>query len=255
MRVDILTLFPEMFKGPFEESIVKRAQDKGLVEIQVHNLRDWAEDRHKTVDDRPYGGGVGMILKVDVVYRALKDLCQKSKIPFPPKKASKDSLIVLLDPSGEKFNQKKARDLSRLNHLILICGHYEGVDARVQQYLVHRTISIGDYVLTGGELPAMVLVDAIVRLIPGVLEKPEALKYESFSSYRLPSKSYTLLEPPQYTRPANFRGWKVPQVLLSGDHKKIQAWRLKKALERTRRLRPDLLKQITDNKEQRTKNR
>lgn len=222
MKVDIITLFPKMFKGPFEEGIIKRAQEKKLVEIKIHDLRDWTVDRHKTVDDRPFGGGTGMILMIKPIYQALKKLKKKK------------SKIVLLTPQGKVFNQKIAKKLSKLDHLIFICGHYEGVDERIREHLVDEQISIGDYVLTGGELPAMVIVDTIVRLIPGVLEKKEAIKEESFVK--------GLLEYPQYTRPANFRGWKVPAILLSGNHKKIQEWRKKKALERTKKQRPDLLK-------------
>ncbi len=227
MIIDILTLFPEMFKGPFEESIIKRAQGKGLVEIKIHNLRDWAKDRRGTVDDKPYGGGVGMVLRVDVIDRAIEEIKKLRN------KEIKGRKIVLLDPAGKPFNQTKALELSKLDHLILICGHYEGVDERVRKHLVDEEISIGDYVLTGGELPTMVLVDSVARLVPGVLEKPEAVKSESFSQ--------GLLEYPQYTRPENFKGWKVPEVLLSGDHKKICDWRKEKALEKTKKLRPDLL--------------
>lgn len=218
MKIDILTLFPKMFAGPFGESIVGRAQKKGLVEIKIHNLRNWATDKRGTVDDRPYGGGVGMILRVDVVDRALAAL--------------KPGRIILLTPQGKTFNQKLAARSSKLDHLILICGHYEGFDERVRQ-LVDEEISIGDYVLTGGEIPAMAVVDAITRLIPGVLEKPAATKNESFSP---------LLEYPQYTRPVDFRRQKVPETLLSGDHQKIADWRQKKALAKTKSRRPDLLK-------------
>ncbi|PJE67240.1 tRNA (guanosine(37)-N1)-methyltransferase TrmD [Candidatus Shapirobacteria bacterium CG10_big_fil_rev_8_21_14_0_10_40_9] len=228
LKIDILTLFPEMFKGPFEESIVKRAQKKGLVEIKIHNLRDWAKDRRGTVDDKPYGGGVGMVMRVDIIDRALSTT-GKSK-------------TILLSPQGKVFNQKKASELAKLERLILICGHYEGVDQRVSDYLVDEEISIGDYVLTGGELPTMVLVDSVVRLVPGVLEKPEATEFESFSNYTLDAKRYTLLEAPQYTRPENYKGWKVPEILLSGDHKKIAQWRKEKSLEKTKKLRPDLLR-------------
>jgi len=221
MKIDILTLFPKMFKGPFDESIIKRAQEKGLVEIKIHNLRKWAKDKHKTVDDRPFGGGVGMVLMIEPIYKALKELRQK------------DSRIILLTPQGKVFNQKLARKFSKEKHLIFICGHYEGVDERIREHLIDEEISIGDYVLTGGELPAMVVVDTIVRLIPGVLEKAEATKNESFST--------KTLEHPQYTRPANFKGWQVPEVLLSGNHKKIAEWRKKKSLERTKKRRPDLV--------------
>lgn len=226
MKIDILTLFPKMFAGPFAESIVARAQDKLLVEMKIHNLRDWATDKRGTVDDRPFGGGVGMILAVDIVSRALAAL--------------KPGHVILLTPQGKTFNQKLAGQLSKLDHLILICGHYEGFDERIRR-LVDEEISIGDYVLTGGEIPAMVMVDAVTRLIPGVLEKPEATKNESFSD--------SLLEYPQYTRPAEFKGLpagrqglKVPKILLSGDHQKIADWRQKMALAKTKKLRPDLLK-------------
>lgn len=233
MRIDILTLFPKMFVGPFEESILRRARDKSLVETHIHNLRDWASDKHKTVDDRPYGGGVGMILMVEPLDKALKEL--KLKV------TSHESRVVLLDPGGTPFTQKKAQEFAKLDHLILIAGHYEGVDQRIKENLIDEEISIGDYVLTGGELPAMVVVDAIVRLIPGVLEKPEATQFESFS---LPTShlSHPTLEYPQYTRPESFQGWKVPKVLLGGNHKEIENWRVKKALEKTKKLRPDLLK-------------
>ncbi|OGM04890.1 tRNA (guanosine(37)-N1)-methyltransferase TrmD [Candidatus Woesebacteria bacterium RIFCSPHIGHO2_01_FULL_39_32] len=234
MKVDILTLFPDMFKGPFDESILKRAQEKGLVEINIHNLRDWAKDKHKTVDDRPFGGGIGMILKLDVIDRAISSLTTDHRTP--------NTKIVLLDAGGKNFTQKYAKRLSMLDHLILIAGRYEGVDYRVHEKLADEVISIGDYVLTGGELPAMVITDAIVRLIPGVLEKSEATEFESFSqatNYKLPA---TLLEYPQYTRPKEYRGWEVPKVLLSGNHKEIEKWRKEQSIERTKKSRPDLLR-------------
>ena len=206
MRIDILTLFPKMFSGPFAESIVKRAGDKGLVEITIHDLRDWGEGERRTVDDRPYGGGVGMILRVDIIEAALKDL------------RNKNSKVILMDAGGETFSQKKAREFSKAEHLIIIAGHYEGVDHRVHEHLVDEVISIGDYVLTGGEIPAMVITDAVVRLIPGVLEKPEATEIESFSQEGIK-------EFPQYTRPETYKGWEVPEVLLSGNHKEIDKWR------------------------------
>lgn len=233
MRIDIVTLFPEMFKGPFGESIVKRAQEKGLVEIKIHNLRKWAEDKHKTVDDRPYGGGVGMVLMVEPIYRALKELKQEIK--------SKKQKIVLLDPGGRLFTQQRAHELSRLDNLILLAAHYEGVDHRVREYLVDEEISIGDYILTGGELPAMVVVDTVVRLVLGVLKKEEAVRLESFA-YPTSHIPHPTLEHPQYTRPENFKGWKVPEVLLSGNHKKIEEWQAEKARERTKKNRPDLIK-------------
>lgn len=222
MRIDILTLFPEMFKGPFDESIVKRARNKKLVEIKIHNLRKWATDKRKTVDDRPFGGGVGMIMMVEPIYKALKELRRKSP---------KETWVILLSPRGTVFTQKIAHNLSRQKQLIFICGHYEGVDERVRQ-LVDEEISIGDYVLTGGELPAMIVADTIVRLIPGVLEKSEATKHDSFSP---------ILEYPQYTRPETFKDWPVPKILLSGDHKKIEEWRKKEAFKITKKRRPDLL--------------
>lgn len=228
MRIDILSLFPKMLEGPFEESIIGRAQKKGQVKIKIHNLRDWAKDKHKTTDDRPYGGGVGMVLMVEPIDRALRDL--KCKVQ------STKCKIVLLSPQGKVFNQKMAEKLAKFDHLVLICGHYEGVDERVREHLVDEEISIGDFVLTGGEIPAMAIVDAIVRLLPGVLEKEEAVKFESFSGEK------PLLEYPQYTRPENYKGWKVPEILLSGNHEEIKKWRGKKALEKTRKKRPDLLK-------------
>lgn len=195
-----------MFAGPFAESIVKRAQEKDLVQIQIHDLREWAKDKRKTVDDRPYGGGVGMILRIDILDAAISKL------------KTLNSKIILLDAAGERYTQEKARELSKLDHLILIAGHYEGIDHRVHEHLVDEVISIGDYVLTGGEIPVMVLIDSIVRLIPSVLTKQEATEIESFSQPGVK-------EFPQYTRPNVYRGWKVPKILLSGNHKEINNWR------------------------------
>ena len=206
MKIDILTLFPKMFEGPFKESIIKRAQDKSLVEINIHDLRKWGLDDRRTVDDRPYGGGPGMIMRVDVLDSAIKKL------------KTKDSKVILLDAGGKTFNQEKAEKLSKLSHIILIAGHYEGIDHRVHEHLVDEIISIGDYVLTGGEIPAMVIIDSVVRLIPGVVGKEASIVEESHSR-----PGYT--EYPQYTRPEEFNGWKVPEVLLSGNHKKIKNWR------------------------------
>lgn len=230
MKIEILTLFPKMFQGPFAESILRRAQDKSLVKIEIHNLRKWTKDKRKTVDDRPFGGGVGMVMRVDVIDRAVSSI-KKQVLSI------KKTRIILLSPAGKIFNQKIARRLAKEKHLIFICGHYEGVDERVREYLVDEEISIGDYVLTGGELPTMVVIDAIVRLIPGVLEKPEATKNESFSNSHL--------EYPQYTRPADFKNWKVPKILLSGDHKKIEDWRQKQALKITKQKRPDLIRKVS----------
>lgn len=211
-----------MFVGPFEESILKRAQEKGLVEINIHDLRQWAKDERGTVDDKPYGGGPGMILMVEPIYKAIEAL----KKP--------NSRVILLTPQGKKFDQKKAQGLSKLDRLVLIAGHYEGFDERIR-HLADEEVSIGDYVLTGGELPAMVVVDVVVRLIPGVLGKEESLAEESFTS--------DLLEYPQYTRPEEFRGLKVPEILLSGNHAQIAKWRKEQAKYRTRTRRPDLLKE------------
>jgi len=225
MRIDIITIFPNMFSAVLNESILKRAQKKGKVKIYIHNLRDYSLDKHKKVDDRPFGGGSGMVMKPEPIFCAVEAIKSKIKI--------KKSKVILLCPQGKKLNQELVKRLSNYKQLILICGHYEGVDERIRQYLVDEEISIGDYVLTGGELAAMVLIDAITRLIPGVLGDKNSLKFESFRD--------NLLEYPQYTRPANFRGLKVPSVLLSGDHKKIADWRKKEALKRTRQRRPDLL--------------
>lgn len=204
MRFDIVTLFPEMFRGPFEFSIIKRALEKSLIEINCHNLRDFASDERGTVDDRPYGGGVGMVLMVEPIFEALKKI--------------KSNRVVLLDPRGETFTQKKAVEFAKLEQITLLCGKYEGVDERVREHLVDETISIGNFVLTGGEIPAMVIVDSVTRLLPGVLVKPEATVFESFSNGNN-------LEHPQYTRPEMFNGWKVPEVLLSGNHSKIDTWK------------------------------
>ncbi len=232
MRIDILTLFPEMFEGPFSESILKKAREKGLIEINVHNIRDWAKDKHKVTDDRPFGGGPGMVLMVEPIDRALSELTTNNK--------QLTTRIILLDPAGKTFNQKEAERLSKYDHLILIAGHYKGIDERIREHLVDEEISIGDYVLTGGEIPAMVVVDATVRLIPGVIGKAESLKKESFSDFDTP-RVPRLLGFPQYTRPETYKGWKVPKVLLGGNHAKIEKWRIKKATERTKKRRPDLL--------------
>ncbi|MFA6130100.1 MAG: tRNA (guanosine(37)-N1)-methyltransferase TrmD [Candidatus Omnitrophota bacterium] len=225
MRIDIITIFPNMFSAVLGESIIKRAQEKGKVKIFVHDLRIYTLDKHHKVDDRPFGGGSGMLLQAEPIFRAVKAI---------KKKVKGKSRVVLLCPQGKTFNQLHAKRLSKSANLIFICGHYEGVDERVRQYLADEEVSIGDYVLTGGELPAMVLVDSIVRLIPGVLGDKNSLNFESFEG--------NLLEYPQYSRPAKFRRWIVPEVLVSGAHDKINAWRKSEALKRTRQRRPDLLK-------------
>ncbi len=237
MKIDILTLFPDMFSGPFAESIVKKAQDKNLLKINIHNLRNWTKDKHKTVDDRPYGGGKGMVLMIEPVFLALQKL--SSRKIYPQLKPSKTEQIILLTPQGEVFGQNKAKSLSKFKHLIFICGHYEGFDERIKNF-VDQTLSIGNYILTGGELASMVVVDSIARLIPGVLEE-EAIKKESFREIKLNDKKVKILDYPQYTRPEKFKDLKVPQILLSGNHKKINEWRYQKALENTKKRRPDLL--------------
>lgn len=211
MRIDILTLFPEMF-APLKESIIQRAQDKGLVEIMIHNLRDWSTDKHKTVDSPPYGGGAGMVMRVDVIDRAVQEL-KKSRTQDRTK-------VILLDTKGKVYNQQKAKELAKEENLILIAGHYEGVDHRVHEHIVDEIISIGEFVLTGGELPVMMVVDSVVRLLPGVLGNEDSLAEES---YETPGK----VEYPQYTRPEEYNGWRVPEILLSGHHAKISEWRKK----------------------------
>jgi len=227
MRIDILSLFPEMFDGPFASSIIKRAVDKGLVDVYVNNFRNYALDRHKIVDDSPYGGGAGMVLKPEPLFAAVEDLRGSPYVKNPQKP------VILLSPQGRLFDQKIARELASLESLIFICGHYEGADERVSRYLATDEISIGDYVLSGGEPAAVVMVDAIVRLIPGVIDCLSTAD-DSFSR--------GILEYPHYTRPADFRGYRVPDVLLSGNHAEIEKWRRQQALERTLERRPDLLK-------------
>ena len=224
MKIDILTLFPEICRAPLSESIMKRAQENGIVDLRIHNLRAWTTDKHHIVDDAPFGGGQGMVMKPEPIFAAVEEL----------RRASGDkSKIILMSPAGRRFNQQIAGELSRESHLIIICGHYEGVDHRIIEHLVDLEISIGDYVLTNGAIAAVVLVDATVRLLSGVLGHELSAEDDSFSS--------DLLEAPQYTRPAEFRGWKVPDVLLSGNHAEIAAWRKAQALRRTRENRPDLL--------------
>jgi len=221
MRIDVLTIFPGMFDAVLNESIVKRAQKKGKIRIYTHDLRDFTSDKHRKVDDRPFGGGSGMVMRIEPIYNCLKSLKRLN-----PR-------VILLCPKGKKFNQGTAKRISKLKNIVLICGHYEGVDERVRK-AADEEISIGDYVLTGGELPAMVLIDAVVRLIPGVLGDKNSLNFESFEG--------NLLEYPQYSRPAKFKNWQVPEVLVSGAHDKISAWRRSEALKRTKNRRPDLLK-------------
>ena len=220
MKISIITLFPEVFNPILNTSILKRAQNKGKIKFELINLRDFGEGKHQVVDDKPYGGGVGMLFRADILQKAL------------PKKGH----VILTSASGTPYKQKKAQQLSKLDHLVIVCGHYEGVDQRFIDKYVDEEISIGDYVLTGGEIPAMVIADSIVRLIPGVLEKPEATLNESFSE--------RLLEHPQYTRPDVFERKKVPEVLLSGNHAEIEKWRKDQAIKKTKKIRPDLLKRV-----------
>jgi tRNA (guanine37-N1)-methyltransferase len=226
MRIDIVTLFPEICRGPLSESIMKRAQENRIVELHIHNLRDWTTDKHHVVDDAPFGGGQGMVMKPEPIYAAVEDL--KSQI------ANRKPQILLMSPAGRRLDQQMAQQLSQESHLIIISGHYEGVDHRVIEHLIDLEISIGDYVLTNGGIAAVVLVDSIVRLLPGTLGHEQSAADDSFSN--------GLLEAPQYTRPADFRGWKVPEVLLSGNHAEIAKWRKEQAIKRTRENRPDLLK-------------
>lgn len=237
MRFDILTLFPEMFNGPLNASILKRAQEAGLIQIRLYNIRDWAQDKHHLTDDYPYSGGAGMVMKPEPLYRAIQAVkAQGMERPGGDARAGDtepDPPVILLSPQGRVFSQSVARELSRHRRLILVCGHYEGVDERVCQLAITDQISIGDYVLTGGELAAMVVVDAVSRLIPGVLGDEASAEEESFAG--------GLLEYPQYTRPPEFMGLKVPEVLLSGNHAEIQRWRRYQSLGRTWARRPDLL--------------
>lgn len=221
LKFDILTLFPRIFEGPLDESILKRAREAGLVQIRVHNLRDFTHDKHRVVDDRPYGGGPGMLMKPEPIFEAVETLRRP------------DTRVVLMTPQGTPFTQQRARQLATLSHLLIICGHYEGVDERVREALVHEEISIGDYVLTNGALAAAVVVDAVTRLLPGVIGHEQGAADDSFAT--------GLLEGPQYTRPPEFRGMRVPEVLLSGNHDAIARWRAEQARQRTQQRRPDLL--------------
>ena len=222
MRIDIITLFPEICRAPLSESMMKRAQQSGALELHIHNLRDWTSDKHHVVDDAPFGGGPGMVMKPEPIFAGVDSL------------RTARSKVVLMTPQGKRFDQQRAEALSREEHLITICGHYEGVDHRVIDHVVDEEISIGDYVLTNGAVAAVVFVDAIVRLLPRVLGDEQSARDDSFSS--------GLLEAPQYTRPAEFRGWKVPDVLLSGNHAQIANWRREQARARTEKNRPDLLR-------------
>jgi len=230
VKFHVVTIFPEFFRGPFEHGVVARAQEDGKLEIRIHNLRDWTADRHKTVDDRPFGGGEGMLLKPEPLFAAVETI-------FPERARGERNAarrVILLSAQGRKFDQAAARRLAEAAELLLICGRYEGVDERVAERLVDEELTIGDYVLSGGELAAAVVIDAIARLIPGVLGNADSAVRESFGA------DAGVLDCPQYTRPAEYRGWRVPEVLLSGNHEQIRRWREQAALEKTERLRPDL---------------
>ena len=222
-HLDIITCQPELLKSPLNHSILKIAQDKNLIEIKIHNLRDFSENKHKKVDDYAFGGGGGMVLKIEPIYKCLEFI----------KKQNDVDEVIYMSPDGEKLNQKMSNELSLKKNLVIICGHYKGIDERIRENLITREISIGDYVLTGGELPAAILIDSIIRLIPGVVSNESAALSDSFQD--------NLLGHPNYTRPSEFNGWKVPEVLLSGDQKEIDEWRMKKSYEKTKKERPDLL--------------
>ncbi len=226
MRFDVLTIFPEIFQGPSSVGMIQKAIDKGLIEFYIHNLRDYAEGPHRQVDDTPFGGGAGMVFKPEPIFHAVETVQRSSQ--------QSSSRVILLSPQGIPFHQKKAEELKHIEQLILICGRYEGVDERVRDFLIDEEISIGDYVLMGGELAAMVVIEVITRLIPQVLGDPDSARRESFTTGKL--------DYPQYTRPADFRGMKVPDILLSGNHVEVERWRQEKALENTMKKRPDLLK-------------
>lgn len=224
MRIDILTVLPEMLESPLSCSILKRAQDKGLAEIVVHNLRDYSANKHRKVDDYPFGGEAGMVMQIEPIDRAISHL----------KSLRKYDEVIFTTPDGETFNQSMANSLSMLDNIIILCGHYKGIDYRIREHLITKEITIGDYVLTGGELPAAIITDAIVRLIPGAIGDEQSALSDSFQD--------NLLAPPVYTRPAEYNGWRVPDILLSGHQARIDEWKHEQALDRTRRLRPDLLK-------------
>ncbi len=233
IHFDIISLFPEMFEGPFQESILDRAREEGLLNVRLHNLRDYTLNKHGKVDDTPFGGGAGLVMNIEPIDRALQAIKQDRPQAY----------TVLMAPSGKRFDQKKAKELAEKSQIILICGRYEGVDERVAENLVDEQLSIGDFVLSGGEMAAMVLVDAVTRLVPGVVGDPASLEEESFEN--------GLLEYPQYTRPRDYKGSEVPEVLVSGDHKKIKEWQRKAALKKTARNRPDLIEQLNLTAEER----
>ena len=230
MIFHVLTIFPEYFRGPFEHGVIARAKSGGKLDIRIHNLRDWTGDRHKTVDDRPFGGGEGMLLKAEPIFSAVETI-------FPERASGRrdpERRVILLSAQGRRLNQAMARSMVGLSELLLVCGRYEGVDERVAEHLADDEVTIGDYVLSGGEVAAAVMIEVVARLLPGVLGNADSTVFESFES------EPNVLDCPQYTRPAEFRGWKVPEVLLGGNHEQIRKWRKQAALEKTARLRPDL---------------
>jgi len=224
---DVITIFPEFFHGPFNFGVIRRGREKGLVEIRVHDLRDFTSDRHRTVDDRPFGGGEGMVFKPEPIFKAVEAVRQ-----------TEQAEVVVLSAAGKRFNQAEALRLSKASQIVVICGRYEGIDERVIEHLATAEISVGDFILSGGEIAAVVVVDAVTRYVPGVVGKEESILRESFSD---PAAETQLVEHPHYTRPAEFRGWQVPEVLISGDHKAVREWRLQAALKKTEKNRPDLL--------------
>ena len=238
MRIDIITLFPEICRAPLNESMMKRAQENGALKLRIHNLRDWTSDKHHVVDDAPFGGGQGMVMKPEPIFAAVEELRGKNRKTSNTERRTSNAeqwRVILMSPTGRRFDQRMAEQLSQESHLVIVCGHYEGVDHRVVEHLIDEEISIGDYVLTNGAIAAAVLVDAVVRFIPGVLGDEQSAYDDSFRE--------GLLEGPQYTRPGEFRGWKVPEILLSGNHAEIAAWRKEQAKKRTRENRPDLLRE------------
>jgi tRNA (guanine37-N1)-methyltransferase len=230
LRFDIITIFPEFFRSPFDVGIIRRGKEKGLVEIRAHDLREFTSDRHRTVDDRPFGGGEGMVFKPEPIFKAVEAVRENQQVE-----------VVVLSAAGRKFNQAEALRLSKADQVILICGRYEGVDERVIEHLATAEISIGDFIVSGGEIAAAVVVDAVARYVPGVVGKEESILRDSFSD---PASEIQLVEHPHYTRPADYRGWQVPDILISGDHEAVRKWRYEAALKKTQRNRPDLLEPI-----------
>ena len=233
MILDVITIFPEFFKGPFDYGVIRRGRENGLIEIRVHDLRNFTSDRHRTVDDRPFGGGEGMVFKPEPIFKAVESVRQGEQAAVVE--------VVVLSAAGRRFNQAEALRLSKADQVILICGRYEGVDERVVEHLATAEISIGDFIVSGGEIAAVVVADAVTRYVPGVVGKEESVLRDSFSD---PAAETQLVEHPHYTRPAEFRGWKVPDVLISGDHEAVREWRLTAALKKTERNRPDLLEKL-----------